>query len=355
MAQPSGQLLVDAGNPLAGLFFYAQGTNGIWDANNGSLLAKTGTAGVAVEGGANVVLGNAATHYSLAAEQTLTAPFTLRVKARKEVGTTTNSMTCGNYAATNCFHWLDSGSGKSRFRVKWSGSETTADLDSTAAITTTSHSVITLTVTSGGVWTQYQDDAVVGSGTITGTGTPQFILSAICGGYSGGSFRLNGALEFLHAIPGYVATSGEISALNADPYSILQSTGTTVAIDATTALPTFSGSVSAASSGASVSTSSTTSLPTFSGSITGDVSGATITIIDLKDMTSGILRANETGITAIVNNISTGELVVKLTGQTSTVGGDVVLSNVALISATQYRVTLIMSDGSEGTWKYTAA
>jgi len=82
---------------------------------------------------------------------------------------------------------------------------------------------------------------------------------------------------------------------------------------------------------------------------------AAITITDLKDLTTGTLRASESGITAIINNVTTGALVVKLTGLTSTAGGDMTISDAALAAATQYRVTIILSDGSEGTWKYTAA
>ena len=81
----------------------------------------------------------------------------------------------------------------------------------------------------------------------------------------------------------------------------------------------------------------------------------TITITDLKDLTTGTLRANETGITAIINNVTTGALVVKLTGLTSTAGGDMSISDAALVASTQYRVTIILSDGSEGTWKYTTS
>lgn len=373
MAQPSGQILVDSGNPLAGLFFYAQGANGVWDANNGALLTKTGSAGMAVESGANVVLGNAATHYSLAASQTLTAPFTIRLKGRKTVGQTTNSMGCGNYAATNSFIWLDAGTGKVRFRLPLSGGGF-ADVDSTAAVTTTAQSIITLSMAADGVYTMYQGDTVIGSGDLSFAGSLQFILSAICGGYSGGSFRLNGALEFVHVIPGVAASAGQISALNTDPYSVLESTGASFETSAAVALPAFSGSASvspvtsfavttglpvfsgSASAGtASFSFSTTTAPPAASGSFTGDTSSGTITITDLRDLTTGNLRVSETGITAIVNNVSTGALVVKLTGQTSTAGGDMSLSHASIIAGTQYRVTVILPDGSEGTWKYTAA
>jgi len=424
MAQPSGQLLVDAGNPLAGLFFYAQGTNGIWDANNGALLAKTGTAGMAVEGGANVVLGNAATHYSLAAAQTLTAPFTLRVKARKEVGTTTNSMTCGNDAATNCFHWLDSSAGKSKFRIK-TGVSTYGDIETTAAISTTAHSVITLTMTAAREWVIYQDDAVVGSGAM-GAGAAEFFLSAICGGYSGGSFRLNGALEFLHAIPGYIASPGEIAALNADPYAVLD-------VGGSNAQPTFPGpnignqigivgvalsvndvsskfsdtdaltfsaigtwppgvTVSSAGvisgtpvtagvySGLAVRATDTASQPidsdTFSFTISAashlitasnsqqvNTAGAasvqqsgfgTITLPALRDWGTGNLKPNETGVRIIVNNEASGALATMLTNQTA--DASAVLPMISgLVSGTEYRITTILADGSEGTWVYTAS
>ena len=75
----------------------------------------------------------------------------------------------------------------------------------------------------------------------------------------------------------------------------------------------------------------------------------------LKDWGTGNLKANETGITIIVNNMTTGDLVVKLTGETSDGSGVVAFTNAALVAATNYRVTTILADGSEGTWIYTAA
>lgn len=102
------------------------------------------------------------------------------------------------------------------------------------------------------------------------------------------------------------------------------------------------------------SISLTTAAATLSGSAVGNSSTGTLTIVDLKDMTTGALRTNETGIVIIVNDVSTGALVVKLTGQTSDSVGDIVVSNVAWSIGTTYRVTIILSDGSEGTWKYTA-
>lgn len=147
-----------------------------------------------------------------------------------------------------------------------------------------------------------------------------------------------------------------------------------VATSATATLPTFSGSITSGSFSASfaftpptpsfagsvsvsagVSAATTVALPTFSGAITIATGGATITITDLKDLTTGTLRASEAGVTAIISNVGTGDLVAKLTGQTSTAGGDMSLSHASLVAATQYRVTIVLADGSEGTWKYTAA
>ena len=81
----------------------------------------------------------------------------------------------------------------------------------------------------------------------------------------------------------------------------------------------------------------------------------TITITDIYDFTTGALRASNTGVTAIINNPTTGALVVKITGLTTTAGADMVISDAALVAATSYRVTLIFSDGSEGTWVFTAS
>lgn len=124
-----------------------------------------------------------------------------------------------------------------------------------------------------------------------------------------------------------------------------------VQLGATAALPVFSGSIT--SGGATVSFSITPPLPTFSGAIILATGGATITITDLEDFTTGVARPNETGITAIINQM-TGELVANLPGQTSTAGSDMSVSHASLVAGTWYRVTTVMPDGSEGTWKYQA-
>lgn len=79
-----------------------------------------------------------------------------------------------------------------------------------------------------------------------------------------------------------------------------------------------------------------------------------ITLPTLKDWGTGNVKANETGITLIINNATTGVLVSLLTGQTTNASG-VLPTLTGLVSGTAYRITTILADGSEGTWKYTAA
>ena len=70
---------------------------------------------------------------------------------------------------------------------------------------------------------------------------------------------------------------------------------------------------------------------------------------------TGALKASQTGVTVFVNNSTTGALVVKLTGQTTTAGADMSITDAALVSGTWYRVTPVFSDGSEGTWLFQAS
>lgn len=79
----------------------------------------------------------------------------------------------------------------------------------------------------------------------------------------------------------------------------------------------------------------------------------TITLPAIKDWGTGNVKAGETGVTLIINNATTGALVSLLTGQTTNASG-VLPTLTGLVSGTAYRITTILADGSEGTWKYTA-
>lgn len=107
-------------------------------------------------------------------------------------------------------------------------------------------------------------------------------------------------------------------------------------------------SLPAAAAGAAVASG------TANASLSSPAAG-TITISDIRDLTTGALRPNESGITVIFNHPTTGALVVLKAGQTTNAGADLVVSDPALVAGTTYRVTTILADGSEGTWKYTAS
>lgn len=85
-------------------------------------------------------------------------------------------------------------------------------------------------------------------------------------------------------------------------------------------------------------------------------SGATIIIPPLHDWGTGNLLPGETNITVWVNDEVTGELVVKLTGQSSHATTAVVtVSDVTLVAATQYSVRTKLANGAQHTWTYTAS
>ena len=82
----------------------------------------------------------------------------------------------------------------------------------------------------------------------------------------------------------------------------------------------------------------------------------TITIAACRQWETGNLRLSESGVTVIVNNLTTGALVVKKTGLTThATTGICVVNDAAIVAGTPYRVTQILADGNEGTWKYTAS
>lgn len=92
----------------------------------------------------------------------------------------------------------------------------------------------------------------------------------------------------------------------------------------------------------------------FSGGAVGYATQGTITTPALKNNTGTVL-ANESGITAFVYNPVTGELIIKLTGQTTNGSGVMTLNDASIVSGTQYRVVIILGSGAEGMDKLTAS
>lgn len=79
-----------------------------------------------------------------------------------------------------------------------------------------------------------------------------------------------------------------------------------------------------------------------------------ITTEPLRNNT-GTLLANKSGITAHVYTVIEGALVTSKIGLMSDAGGLVSISDPSIVSGTEYRVVLVMADGSEGLARYTSS
>lgn len=91
------------------------------------------------------------------------------------------------------------------------------------------------------------------------------------------------------------------------------------------------------------------------GSISSSAVSGTITLPACRQWETGNLRTGESGVVVIVNNPTTGALVIKKTGLTThATTGVCVVTDAAIVPGTSYRVTQVLADGSEGTWVYTA-
>lgn len=77
--------------------------------------------------------------------------------------------------------------------------------------------------------------------------------------------------------------------------------------------------------------------------IGGTASGVLTTRIQVYN--TGTVRANETSVTVYIWNPTTGALVLKATGQTTTASGQVVVTNAALTPGTSYSYDVEFSDG----------
>ena len=356
MAQPSGQLSLKTAN-ASEFFYYAQGTNGLWDARNGALLSKTGTAGMATEGGAQVVLGDAATQYNLPSAINITGgAWTVIFKARISSGADINSMTAGDATGTVDFFWLSNSSGNCAIRVN-NANYSFANSDNTTLATYA-------WVYAGTQLKLYKNGSLLN--TFTGVQSGSALkISAILAGYSGGSFRLNGALEFLNAIPSALSDA-EIASRTSDPYAVLEvgASSTPTTISAT--LANITGSVASksnpkttisatlanvsASIGSTVGTLTTTITATLGnivGSInsTGSTANGTFTSEVLKDYAGNVLANTALNFVRFYND-TTGALVLNKTGVSTNGSGIVTFSDAALVAGTTYRVDWETSAGS---------
>lgn len=85
------------------------------------------------------------------------------------------------------------------------------------------------------------------------------------------------------------------------------------------------------------------------------VSNGTITIPAVRDWGTKALKTGQTGVQVDIRNISTGALVVRLTGQTThATTGVCVVTDAAIVAGTTYEVVTRFADGSRGMWDYTA-
>ena len=322
MAQPSTQQLLAAGHTTE-YFWYAQGA-GIFDARNNAMLAKTGSANTATEGGALVALANGSTTYALAAAISQSQPWTLIFKARVDSTAGTDGMPMGDPTTANDFVRMQMDSGTLSIRVASS---------STASVTATLTTMTTWAfVSSGALISIYKDG--VAQGSPQPINAAPLIISKLFDGYAGGGFVFKGALEFVNVVPSALDATA-IAARFADPYSVLTSGGPAPHL------------IGIANSQQVIQASPV-------GIVSSAVSG-TITLPACRQWETGNLRTSESGVVVIVNNPTTGALVVNKTGLTThATTGECVVTDPAIVTGTNYRVTQILPDGSEGTWRYTA-
>lgn len=210
MAQPNGQALLDSGKPnyAATSFWYCDGS-GLWDAKAGASLTKTGTAGVATEGGAKVILGDGATYYALPSSKTISGQFTIMFKARTATDGSTASMVCGSRNDTQNFVWLAANATKLQIR----GDNTNVQLSNSSSSTMATYAIVR---GSDNYISLYKNGAFVE--TSSQILTNSVLITHILSGYTGTSFILNGAVEFLHIIEGVSLSAGQVASYYSDPY-----------------------------------------------------------------------------------------------------------------------------------------
>ena len=206
---------------------------------------------------------------------------------------------------------------------------------------------------------------VVNSATNLGNASDAYKVKYLGGHLSGGYGYFNADYVWIAHFRRFLSDA-EIADLHtslgaSNAFGLVVSGGTNATANGGTGTSSGSGSGGTATGVTAGAGSAAGGLGTSSGSGTGGtaaggISGSgTITIPAIKDLTTGALRANESVITVIVSDQTTGALVVKKTAQVTDGAGNCTVSDAAITSGVTYRVTTIHSDGSEGTWKYLAA
>lgn len=212
MAQPSGQVLLDSGGTFYGYFWYANatGTPGLWDARDGVMATKTGSGGVATEGGATVAVSSGSTYYTLAAPLTLSGDFTIGFKVRL-TASGSNAIVLGDRSGISNF--VGGNAGGSNLRLRANG----IDSDSASGNLTTTMATMYCTRSSGTV-TLYKDGTSLGS---LGANSGTLTVAQLMDGYNSGALAMDGAAEFFHIIVGTALNGTQIASLSTDPYQVL--------------------------------------------------------------------------------------------------------------------------------------
>lgn len=372
MAQPSTQQQLLAGN-ASEYFWYAQGA-GMYDARNNAMLTKTGSAGMATEGGANVVLGDGATHYSLPAAISTAQPWTIIFKARIDSAAGTDCVVCGDTVTGNDFVRFMQDTGQ--VRILANGAQVSWTSQTFNALATWA------LVSSGTTVTLYKDGVAQGAAQAIGS-TALLNINRLLDGYPGGTFRLKGSLEFVNVIPSALDVTA-IAARSADPYSVLTGSSNAAptfsgpnignlsgtvgtALTSNTVSDSFSDSdalsfsaigswpagVSVSSGGvisgtpttagtyaalkvrATDTAAQTVDSDTFSFTIAASAGTGTITTGAMKNNTGTVL-ASLSGWSVNVYHASTGALIVQKTGLTTSAGGVLTITDAAIVAGTTY-------------------
>lgn len=119
--------------------------------------------------------------------------------------------------------------------------------------------------------------------------------------------------------------------------------------------PTTAGTYASLQVRATDTAAQTVDSDTFSFTISAAAVNGTITIPAVRDWGTGNLKVAQTGVQVDVLSVTSGNLVVRKTGQTThATTADLVVTDAAIVAGTLYGVIDRYPDGSKGYWEYTA-